>query len=440
MSHAQSRQKWRVPYGNLKQILHMKYISAIIIFALSFMLISCGKNQGYRISGEVSNVEGNGIAILQNFNTGKQDTVTYLNGKFNFSGELKEPGLYKLLLAAPEDSFGFQMKTDLLYLENEAISVSGNHNELYDSDNRNYATKKRIIIKGSYLNDLYNNYLELVRPFVKEAATLSDEILLDTIAVENMTDRYLDMMLSKQSRLNDLQHKRDSIKNLFIINHPNTKLAYDFVYATLISEVKYKAVFDESVAHGVLYSKVMDLPTASEVNGWLSLLKEQNVFSTSQLQVLDSLWAKKKQITKGAPFINAQIRNIKGEKVSLKDQLSKDGYTLIDCWASWCMPCRWFIPHLKQIHNKYQEKGLKIISISIDNYDKEREKEAWYNAMKEEDMPWQQFQTNKKSSFVASYGVYSIPNIILIDASNQIVATDIRGLDLDLLLQSIYNE
>ncbi len=412
----------------------------LCVVVCGIAITSCNKSKGFTLSGKFTNIKGTGIAVLEKLSTEEIDTVPFVDGQFEINGSVDKPALYKLTLSTDQDSFWFQQKNELLYIENTAIKITGDYNKLYDLDNRNYFSRQRAEIGGGKLNAIYNNYLNKVRPVVKKATEVSNTILLDTIPVENMSDTYFKEMLKKQVTLNKLQYQRDSIKSNFIINNPATQFAYDMVFATLTDDDSYKAVFDESVAHGNLYSKIMEFPEPELVNQWITLLKEQDTFTQEQLNVIDFIWNQKKQIAKGAPFIKAQIRDVKGEFVSLEDQLNKDGYTLIDCWASWCMPCRWFIPHLKQIHQNYKDKGLKIISISIDNYDKEREKKAWYNAMKEEDMPWQQFQANKKSSFVESYGVYSIPNIILIDASHHIVATGVRGLTLDLLLQGIYNE
>lgn len=40
---------------------------------------------------------------------------------------------------------------------------------------------------------------------------------------------------------------------------------------------------------------------------------------------------------------------------------------VVDFWATWCVPCREEIPHLVQLQQKYADRGLQIIGVSIDD-------------------------------------------------------------------------
>lgn len=39
---------------------------------------------------------------------------------------------------------------------------------------------------------------------------------------------------------------------------------------------------------------------------------------------------------------------------------------LVDFWASWCAPCRKSFPVMKELHDKFNARGLRIVAISVD--------------------------------------------------------------------------
>ena len=59
------------------------------------------------------------------------------------------------------------------------------------------------------------------------------------------------------------------------------------------------------------------------------------------------------------------LKSVTGEKISLKE--FRGDVVLVDFWATWCGPCRISIPELVEIQNKYGEKGLSILGISLDD-------------------------------------------------------------------------
>ena len=51
--------------------------------------------------------------------------------------------------------------------------------------------------------------------------------------------------------------------------------------------------------------------------------------------------------------------------ISLKNL---EGKTLfIDFWASWCAPCITSLPLYNEIYHKYQDQGLEVIAVNVDN-------------------------------------------------------------------------
>jgi thiol-disulfide isomerase/thioredoxin len=42
-------------------------------------------------------------------------------------------------------------------------------------------------------------------------------------------------------------------------------------------------------------------------------------------------------------------------------------YTLVDAWASNCGPCKENFPHLIEMHKRFGPKGLRVVSLSLDD-------------------------------------------------------------------------
>jgi thiol-disulfide isomerase/thioredoxin len=45
----------------------------------------------------------------------------------------------------------------------------------------------------------------------------------------------------------------------------------------------------------------------------------------------------------------------------------RNNVVLLDFWATWCDPCRKEIPQFVELQNKYGDRGLQIIGISMDD-------------------------------------------------------------------------
>jgi len=59
------------------------------------------------------------------------------------------------------------------------------------------------------------------------------------------------------------------------------------------------------------------------------------------------------------------LPDVSGHTLSLSSYRGK--VILLDFWATWCDPCREEIPRFIELQNKYGERGLQIIGISMDD-------------------------------------------------------------------------
>jgi thiol-disulfide isomerase/thioredoxin len=122
-----------------------------------------------------------------------------------------------------------------------------------------------------------------------------------------------------------------------------------------------------------------------------------------------------------APSPTFNYVNIDGKKTKLEDLRGK--YVYIDVWATWCGPCRGEIPFLAKVEEKYKEKNIAFVSISVDE-DKDFDK--WKKFVSDKQLGGIQLFADKNwnSEFITSFGINSIPRFILIDPKGVVVNSD----------------
>lgn len=53
-----------------------------------------------------------------------------------------------------------------------------------------------------------------------------------------------------------------------------------------------------------------------------------------------------------------------GTPVSLSDYRGR--VLLVNLWATWCHPCRAETPYLQSVYERYRDRGLRILGVSVD--------------------------------------------------------------------------
>jgi thiol-disulfide isomerase/thioredoxin len=82
--------------------------------------------------------------------------------------------------------------------------------------------------------------------------------------------------------------------------------------------------------------------------------------------------------------------------------------TIIDVWATWCVPCIKESPYFEELAKKYQNEKIEFISVSIDS-----DRQAWGKYLEKHDKFTQQFHTNRIN--FSSWLLKGIPRFIILD-------------------------
>lgn len=119
----------------------------------------------------------------------------------------------------------------------------------------------------------------------------------------------------------------------------------------------------------------------------------------------------------GKPSPDFQAVDIDGKAYSLKDFKGK--YLYIDLWATWCGPCQRELPYLKELEEKFHDKNITFLSLSIDH-----NKAKWEEKVRSGELSGVQLLIGRGSAFQKAYNIDGIPRFLLLDPEGRIVSNE----------------
>lgn len=351
--------------------------SILWVAAGMMTLAACQKQAGYTIQGTVEGVADGDTVYLQNFennNLVKIDSAIVKNGTFEFKGQAD---------SIVKSSYVTYMKNDkrmltLLFVENGNIKVA-----LNEKDSQ---------VSGTPCNDTYQNFMASYKAIGEELKAIYTKAQQDSTLTAEQRDSLMTLLDEKQEQGMDKVYQT-------ISDCIETPVGVHLL-------VSFASSFDIEKVEPLLNK----IPAAYANDEGVVALKE-HAATVAKTAV-------------GKKFIDFEMNTPEGKSVKLSDFISKNKYTLIDFWASWCGPCRQEMPNVVAAYNEFKAKGFGIVGVSLDN-----NLESWKKAIKDLNITWDQMSDLKgwQCEGAALYGVRAIPATVLVDQEGTIVARNLRG-------------
>ena len=373
-----------------------KRILFICLIVLSF---SCEKEKTtYTITGTAEGVkDGTEVKLQELFNN--RPTVlaktTVENGKFSFTGSVENKDMYFINMSGAQGSLPF-------ILENDNIDIAINSKNINES-----------VVKGTAENDLFASYGESLR----DGNRINQELSLkyqeaqktgDELALETIVKSFDSLKLAQNNyELNFVKKNKESLMSLKVLER--------MMHSRSFSSLEIQELFNN------FPEELREGPSGKNITKFL-----KPMLATAE----------------GAVAPNFEAPNPEGKLLALNDITSKNKVTIVDFWAAWCGPCRRENPNLVRIYEKYHDKGLEIVGVSLDGSSKQTDaKAAWIKAIKDDGLTWKQVSNLKyfQDPIAQSYSINAIPATFVLDQEGKIIGKELRGQALEDKIAELLN-
>ena len=377
-----------------------KYFIACTIL-LGF--VACKEETDFKIVGSTPDIDNNTKVYLQKIDANNRlvgiDTTVIEQGEFSFDpAEVSDPEMMVLGFEAAQG-------TVILIAENQKISVRAYRDSLYTSK-----------VNGGDENDFFRLYYDDVVNSNKSKGKLQEKAMSaqqegDTATLSALRSEFEKISEEDTERRIELvEDHTDKFVSIIVLS--------DLVGTRAIEATRAEALFEK------LDKNLQETKKGKKLKEMIAQAKSQEAAASLA------------EVGNKAPDFSAPTPD--GTQLSLQDAMGSK-YTIIDFWASWCKPCRAENPNVVSVYNQYHDKGLNIISVSLD---RASAKEKWLTAIKNDNMSWYHVSNlmEWQDPVARKYGVTAIPATYLLDANGTIIGKNLRGEALVNKMQELLGE
>lgn len=350
----------------------------VLLFAAAgvMALAACQEKGGYTINGTIAGAK-DGDYVYMRYYEGKEavtvDSAIVKNGKFEFKG-------------MPDSIYAPKFITygdDMQYINALVFTEEGNIT-LQMAEGNSKAS-------GTAANDAFAAFSEKYADYENQMTAIATTYRTDS----TLTDVQKDSLVEAYDKIMD-----DCM---------------DYIYSQ--TEVN----IENAVGAYLLQSNGFSFDV-EQANALMQKLPQK--FMSSSMAGLKEYLDNAMKTVVGNKYIDFTMNTPEGETVKLSDFVTKNKYTLIDFWASWCGPCRQEMPNVVEAYKQFKNKGFGIVGVSLD-----KDAEQWKKAIKDLNITWPQMSDLKawQCEGAKLYGVRAIPATVLVDQEGTIVARNLRG-------------
>ena len=366
-------------------------MSLLIFFCIVLVVSSCTERKGYVIEGEFTAYPGAGVSLMhENIAGWEVLTKIKLNnkGRFRFAGELEYPEFVYISVDQNREFVRF-------FLENNRIRVRATDSLLRNPEITGSEIQKKFeefdrISKTEFSDTLFSLY--------KQWQIASEKG--DTLTASRLDSIRADFYQRKlQFHKKFIKDNSNNILGPFILN---------LVYADFDTDI-LKMLSDQ-----------------------LDPRLDSSLYVMQVRQKIHAIESTKP----GQPFLNFSLPDSTGEKHQLSDLVRHDKMVVIDFWASWSGKCLLETDKKIELYNRYFEKGVDFVSVSLDV-----NRLKWLTSINELKMPWLQLNDGKgpRGEVAKEYMISGLPVKFILDQEGCLLAKVHTAEELEEELASVFD-